>query len=74
MGPINYKKLVLEMDSEAEHSLGQYAYIRGFEDCSDEIITLGRCLSQDCNGEEDAWCKAYYNLLKEKESEKKSGR
>lgn len=62
------KEFVLSVYPEAHHSLGQYAYIRGFEDCSDEIhsgIPGGEYLSIDQNGEQDAWAAAADKIRRE---------
>lgn len=52
------KEFVQSLYPEAHAGLGQYAYIRGFEDCSDYIhsgIPGGEYLFVDQDGEQNAW-------------------
>ena len=64
------KEFVQSIYPEAHAGLGQYAYVRGFEDCSDYVhsgIPGGEYLSLDQNGERAAWdAAADYLRRKEK--------
>jgi len=68
MTKMSDKEYVLSQVYDAHHSLGQYAYIRGFEDCSDELWIQRKkgerweCLVSNAGCESDAWAWAASRL------------
>ena len=68
------KEYVLSIYPQAHHGLGQYAYIRGFEDSSDYVhsgVLGGEYLSQDQNGEDRAWDAAASRVRSQQPDRKK---